>query len=119
MRVRDGLRATLTVKSAVAGTTRDEYEYDIPVADADAMFALRDGALIAKTRHEVRIGADLWEVDVFAGDNAGLVVAEIELTRPDASFGRPDWLGAEVTEDPRYYNSALVARPFKDWESEE
>lgn len=115
VRVRDGLRAALTIKSAVPGMTRDEFEYDIPVADADAMFALRDGALIEKRRHEVRVGPDLWEVDVFAGDNEGLIVAEIELTRPDAPFERPDWLGEEVTDDRRYYNNALATVPFKDW----
>lgn len=115
VRVRDGLRAALTIKSAVPGMTRDEFEYDIPVADADAMFALRDGALIAKRRYEVRVGGDLWEIDVFEGDNDGLVVAEIELSRPDAPFERPDWLGEEVTDDRRYYNNALATVPFKDW----
>lgn len=115
VRIRDGVRATLTIKSASAGPTRDEFEYEIPVVDADRMMTLRDGAAIEKTRHDVPIGPHVWEIDVFSGDNDGLVVAEIELDRVDAPFERPDWLGAEVTDDRRYYNSALVSRPYKDW----
>lgn len=115
VRVRDGVRATLTIKSALRGTARDEFEYAIPVDDAEQLFALRDGALIEKTRYEVRAGLDLWEVDVFVGDNAGLVLAEIELEEAGTTFHRPDWLGGEVTDDKRYYNNVLATHPYKDW----
>lgn len=115
VRVRDGVRAALTIKSASPGMTRDEFEYDIPVADAERLFPLCAGALIEKVRHEVRQGDLMWEIDVFGGDNAGLTVAEIELPSENTPFDRPAWLGEEVTEERRYYNSALVAHPYKDW----
>lgn len=112
-----GGRAWLNIKSRELGHSRQEYEYEIPLADGEAMLAsLADGPVIAKTRHLVRLGAHWWEIDEFEGDNRGLIVAEIELAHPDEGFERPDWLGAEVTDDARYYNSNLVAHPYTHWE---
>jgi CYTH domain-containing protein len=105
----------LTIKGLSTGATRVEFEYPIPLADALAMLALCDGPLIDKTRHTFTHAGSVWEVDEFHGDNAGLVVAEIELTAEDQPFERPDWLGEEVTHDPRYFNSALAQRPYRSW----
>jgi adenylate cyclase len=118
VRVGDG-RGWLNLKSREAGPSRQEFEYEIPLADAHALLALCVGAPIDKVRHYVPFGGHTWEVDEFAGENAGLVVAEIELEGVDAPFARPDWVGAEVTDQPRYYNLALAARPFGRWRDEE
>ena len=116
VRVRiQGDQAYLNLKSRELGHTRQEFDYPIPVADARALLALCVGGLIDKRRHLVRHGGHLWEVDEFLGDNAGLVVAEIELDDAGEAFERPDWLGAEVTDDARYYNLALASRPYRDW----
>ncbi|MFP5504791.1 MAG: CYTH domain-containing protein [Gammaproteobacteria bacterium] len=117
VRVRtDGERAFLNIKSATLGIRRQEYEYPIPLADAEAMLAeLCVGAVVEKTRYHVPAGAHVWEIDVFAGDNAGLVVAEIELGDESESFQRPGWLGEEVSDDPRYYNVCLADRPYCRW----
>ena len=115
VRVR-GETGTLTVKGESRGAVRAEYEYAIPKDDAEAMIddlCLRP--LIEKTRHVVAHGGQVWEIDVFEGDNAGLVVAELELDDEDESFERPPWLGDEVTDDPRYYNANLVENPFRTW----
>ncbi len=114
-----GDAAHLNVKSRELGHTRQEFEYPIPVADARALLALSVGGLVDKRRHLVRIGAHLWEVDEFLGDNAGLVVAEIELTDPAERFERPEWVGAEVTDESRYYNLALASRPYAQWRADE
>ncbi|HEY6924425.1 MAG TPA: CYTH domain-containing protein [Steroidobacteraceae bacterium] len=110
-----GAVAFLTVKSAPQGVTRAEFEYEIPVADAEQMLKLSDGPLIEKNRHVIMHDGAKWEVDEFLGDNAGLVVAEIELTSENQSFSRPAWLGREVTDDRRYYNSNLAAHPYNQW----
>ena len=111
-----GEAANLNIKSATLGVTRQEYEYAIPLTDANAMLnTLADGPLIEKTRYHVAHGKHTWEIDVFAGDNQGLVVAEIELAAEDERFERPAWLGEEVSADPRYYNVCLVKHPFNDW----
>ena len=110
-----GAQAWLTIKGAVTGISRAEFEYAIPLADAEALLALRDGPLVEKLRHRVRHAGMTWEVDEFLGENAGLVVAEIELEREDQAFARPTWLGREVTADPRYMNSNLATHPFKSW----
>ena len=115
VRISDDETATLTIKTVAAGTTRDEFEYAIPVADAEALVLRRQGAVIAKTRHEVEIAGLVWEIDVFEGDNAGLVLAEIELDRADRPIDLPDWIGAEVTHDRRFYNAELAQRPFGRW----
>jgi len=111
--VRD--QAWLTVKGANSGATRAEFEYAIPVADARQLLALCDGPLVRKLRRVVVHAGMTWEIDEFEGDNAGLVVAEIELPSEDAPFEAPPWLGAEVTHDPRYFNSSLAAAPFSTW----
>lgn len=110
-----GDSAWLNIKSCEMGHTRQEFDYPIPVADARALLALGVGGLVDKRRHYVRCEGHLWEVDEFLGDNAGLVVAEIELGAADEAFARPTWLGAEVTDEPRYYNLALATRPYTQW----
>ncbi|MGD8590554.1 MAG: CYTH domain-containing protein [Chromatiales bacterium] len=109
-------KALLNIKSATLGIRRSEYEYEIPLADAEEMLAdLVQGAVIDKVRYEVRCGNHLWELDVFHGDNEGLIVAELELSSEDESFEMPEWAGQEVSGDPRYYNASLVKHPYCDW----
>ena len=110
-----GEKGYLTVKGRNAGIRRAEYEYEIPLADAEAMLALCEQPLIEKRRHLVPYEGYTWEVDVFAGANEGLVVAEIELPAEDAAFIKPDWVGAEVSGDARYYNASLIRHPYRDW----
>ena len=111
-----GTQAWLTIKGRNVGARRAEYEYEIPQSDAEQMLdALCEQPLVEKTRYVLVVSGDTWEVDVFEGVNEGLVVAEIELASEAQTFVRPDWLGAEVTEDPRYFNSNLVSRPFTTW----
>ncbi|MDH3625992.1 MAG: CYTH domain-containing protein [Myxococcales bacterium] len=111
-----GERGTLTIKGKTVGATRDEFEYDIPREQAEQLLdTLCLRPLIEKVRYLVREGAHTWEVDVFEGENAGLMVAEIELQREDEVFERPDWLGREVTDDPRYFNANLVENPYRTW----
>jgi len=112
---RAGSHAFITVKGRSAGATRAEFEYEIPVADAEAMLALCIPPLIEKVRHRVAHGGRTWEVDIFGGANEGLVVAEVELPSADAAVEMPPWVGAEVTGDPRYFNANLVTHPFRDW----
>lgn len=109
VRVRSfGDRATLAVKSRAAGMRRDEFEYEIPVADAEAMLGLCGEMVIEKTRHIVPWLGHTWEVDVFHGALEGLVIAEIELPSETTPFERPAWAGAEVTSDPRYKKINLL-----------
>lgn len=110
-----GTQAWLSIKQSVAGVSRVEFEYPLPLADAEAMLATLCGSIVEKTRHRVRVGATLFEVDEFAGDNAGLVVAEVELPAADAPCARPPWLGAEVSALHRYYNAALAIHPYSQW----
>ncbi len=111
-----GGRASLNIKGATLGVTRQEYEYPIPLNDAHELLdTLADGPLIEKTRYHVKYEAHTWEIDVFAGDNEGLVVAEIELASEDEAFAKPSWLGEEVSADARYYNVCLVKHPYKNW----
>ena len=108
-------QAWLTVKGVSAGATRAEFEYAIPVADAEQLLALCDGPLVRKLRRVVVHEGSTWEIDEFQGDNAGLVVAEIELRSEDEAFAAPAWLGAEVTHDARYFNSSLATAPYSTW----
>lgn len=110
-----GDAAFLTIKGRTQGATRAEFEYAIPLSDAQALLSLCEGPLIDKRRHHVKVGGLLWEVDEFLGDNAGLVVAEIELDDEGQVFEAPSWLGAEVSHDPRYFNSNLARHPFRSW----
>jgi adenylate cyclase len=120
VRVRlEGGDARLNLKSREIGHTRQEFEYPIPVADARALLARCVGGLIDKRRHLVEHAGHLWEIDEFFGDNAGLIVAEIELDSGDEWFERPAWLGMEVTDSARYYNLALASRPYSQWSEAE
>ena len=120
VRVRiQGEQAFLNMKSREIGQTRQEFDYPIPVDDARALLALCVGGLIDKRRHLVEHQGLLWEVDEFLGENAGLVVAEVELEHADQAITLPDWAGAEVTDEVRYYNLALAAHPFSRWSSAE
>lgn len=113
-----GELAFLTVKGISTGALRSEFEYPIPVQDAHEMLALCEGPLIEKTRFVIAYNGTTWEVDAFAGENAGLVVAEVELTHEDQAFDKPDWVGDEVTHDPRYFNANLAALPYCRWPPE-
>ena len=117
VRVRiSGDRAMLNIKSRELGATRLEYEYEIPLAEGREILAqISNGPVVEKTRHLIRFQGHLWEVDEFHGDNQGLVVAEIELDHVEEAFGRPHWLGLEVTDDLRYYNLNLSVHPFRSW----
>lgn len=120
MRVRlAGDEAFLNIKSRELGHTRQEFDYPIPPQDARALLELCVGGMIDKRRHYVNHGGHLWEVDEFLGENAGLVVAEIELDSADEAFQRPAWLGCEVTDGARYYNLALASRPYSQWSEDE
>lgn len=110
-----GDAAWLTIKGITTGAARAEFEYEIPLDDARALLRLCDGPLIEKTRHVVHFRGFDWEVDEFHGANAGLVVAEIELESSEEAFERPAWLGAEVTDDHRYFNASLVEHPYSTW----
>jgi CYTH domain-containing protein len=110
-------KAYLTIKGLTVGATRAEYEYEIPRDEGEAMLnTLAERPLIEKRRYKIPIGDLTWEIDEFLGDNAGLIVAEVELKSEDQTFARPAWLGDEVTGDPRYYNANLIKNPFTRWE---
>jgi adenylate cyclase len=117
VRVRsDGKKAKLTIKGLTRGATRDEFEYDIPLADAELLLdQLCERPVVEKTRYLVPFGGRTWEIDVFQGENQGLVVAEVELDSEDQSLTLPPWAAREVTDDPRYFNANLVKNPFKNW----
>lgn len=103
---------TIKGKSNDSGTIRMEWETEISVADAEKLFSLCEKEMIYKTRYEVNFGNHLFEIDIFHGQNQGLIVAEIELNTEDETFDKPDWLGEEVTGDIRYYNAYLSKNPF-------
>lgn len=108
--------ANINIKSAGINISRSEYEYAIPLEDARSMLrSLCNGPLIEKTRYHVTYDDKIWEIDVFEGDNKGLIVAEIELAAIDEDFARPPWVGDDVSDDARYYNMNLVKHPYKDW----
>lgn len=114
-----GDRASINFKGLTIGARRSEFEFPVPVEDGREMLNLYcGGRLIDKTRHLVRHGHHDWEIDEFHGANAGLVVAEVELEDEAEVLDRPDWLGREVTDDPRYYNIRLVEHPWPEWGGE-
>ncbi len=120
VRVRiEGNDARLNIKSREVGHTRKEFEYPVPVEDARELLGLCIGGLIDKRRHLLDYHGHVWEIDEFLGDNAGLIVAEIELSSGDEWFERPSWLGTEVTDRFRYYNLALASRPYSQWSEAE
>ena len=110
-------KAYLTIKGKgnETGTTRLEWEREIAVSDAEKLLTICESGIIDKIRHEVKVGNHIFEVDVFSGDNEGLIIAEIELQSEEEVFEKPHWLGKEVTNDERFYNAFLSNFPFKDW----
>ena len=106
----------LTIKGISVGATRSEYEYEIPAGDAEEMLDdLCERPIIEKNRYKIPLGDVTWEVDEFFGVNDGLIVAEVELQSEDQAFDKPEWIGEEVTGDPKYFNANLIARPFSTW----
>ena len=120
VRVRiEGSKAFLNIKGKKEGFSRKEFEYEIPIKDAEELlFDLIENPLITKKRYTIPYQGFQWQVDEFSGDNEGLVVAEIELPSENTKFDIPEWIGVEVTEDPRYYNAQLVHHPYSRWEKE-
>jgi adenylate cyclase len=110
-----GEKAFLTIKGRSQTISRPEFEYEVPVYDAQEMLKLTISNPVEKTRYEVMHEGFLWEIDVFSGKNSGLVMAEIELESEDQAFSQPDWLLEEVSADGRYYNSYLSGCPFTEW----
>jgi adenylate cyclase len=110
-----GSQAFLTIKGVTRGATRAEFEYEIPLPDAEQLLTLSDGPILEKDRYVLMHEGARWEVDEFLGANAGLVIAEIELQSENQLFHRPPWLGKEVTSDRRYYNSNLAGHPYSEW----
>ena len=109
-----GEEAFLTVKGASSGISRTEFEYEIPTVDAEALLELCDN-LVEKVRYLISYAGMVWELDVFAGANEGLIMAEIELKSEGQEVGLPEWAGEEVSGDPRYYNACLAKHPFTRW----
>jgi CYTH domain-containing protein len=105
----------LNLKSKVSQMSRKEYEYKIPLQDGIEILDIFAKYGTEKTRYEITVAGKIWEVDVFAGDNKGLIVAEIELKSEDEEFEKPDWVTKEVTDDGRYTNSSLSINPYKNW----
>ena len=111
-----GTKGFLTVKGLTTGVTRAEFEYEIPFNDASAMLdTLAERPLVEKTRYRILVGKLVWEVDEFHGENEGLIVAEVELSSADTTFEKPCWIGQEVSDDPRYFNSMLALHPYGTW----
>lgn len=113
-----GEKAALTIKGIATGATRLEFEYEIPLADAQQLLELCEPPLIEKTRYKIPYQGLVWEIDEFHGANEGLIVAECELESEDQAIDKPDWVGEEVTGDPRYFNSNLITHPFSKWSAE-
>jgi len=110
-----GNKGFLTIKSKVTGISRDEFEYEIPLTEAQQMISIFGTSVIEKTRYYIPIDNHTWEVDVFEGENKGLIVAEIELSSESELFEKPIWIIKEVTGDLKYYNSNLQTNPFLNW----
>jgi adenylate cyclase len=118
VRIENGARGVLTIKSAEPGLSRQEFEYALPLEDAEALIALRQGSVLDKTRFHVPHAGRRWEVDVYGGDNRGLIIAEVELESEAAAVELPHWAGKEVTGEQRYYASRLAREPFRSWSGE-
>jgi len=110
-----GDKGFLTIKGSTEGVSRTEFEYPIPLDEAKLLLEMCLPSLLDKTRYERRLGGHCWEVDEFHGENEGLIVAEIELEKEDTEFEKPDWVGQEVSDDPRYYNACLTEHPWPEW----
>jgi adenylate cyclase len=109
-------RAYLTLKGATQGISRSEYEYAIPVDEGNEILKNFATSAVEKIRYIIEFAGHTWEVDVFSGNNKGLIVAEIELQHEDEIFEKPAWVTAEVSHDSRYSNASLSVKPYKDWE---
>ncbi len=114
VRVMDN-KGFITIKGKSTGASRSEFEYEIPLEDAEALIRELSNKVVEKTRHYIHHGQHLWEVDVFEGENEGLIVAEIELSSEEENYLLPDWIDENVTHDKRYANSNLLNMPFKSW----
>ena len=110
-----GDKGYLTIKGITVGASRMEFEYEIPRQDADTLLDICERPLIEKNRYKVEHDGFVWEIDEFSGENQGLIVAELELESEDQYFPKPDWVGQEVTGDPRYFNSNLIRMPYTKW----
>lgn len=115
VRIIDG-KGYLTIKGISRGAVREEYEYEIPRAEAEAMLNnLCEKPLIEKLRYKIKFKGLVWEVDEFFGENQGLIVAEVELESEDQTVIKPEWVGGEVTDDPKYFNANLIHHPYSRW----
>ncbi|WP_421657126.1 CYTH domain-containing protein [Leptothermofonsia sp. ETS-13] len=111
-----GNQGYLTIKGPSVGFSRSEYEYPIPIQDAlEMLHSLCEPPLIEKTRYRIEVDGVIWEIDEFEGENKGLLLAEVELTNENQTITLPDWIGKEVSGDPRYYNANLAKNPFSQW----
>jgi adenylate cyclase len=110
-----GDKGYLTIKGIATGASRLEFEYEIPIKDANILLDICEKPLIEKNRYKVVEGGFVWEIDEFFGENRGLIIAEVELESEDQVFPKPDWVGEEVTGDPRYYNANLIKNPYTKW----
>lgn len=119
VRIEDDASATLTIKSANPGLSRAEFEYPVPLSHARALADLRQGSALEKQRFKAEYAGRTWEIDVYSGENEGLVLAEVELASETAPVDLPDWVGREVTGEARYYASRLAKRPFGSWTDRE
>jgi adenylate cyclase len=117
VRIQDDDSATLTIKNRAAELRRLELEYPIPILEAESLISLRSGSVIEKVRHIVPCRGAIWEIDIFAGENEGLVIAEVELRNEQQHVELPPWIGAEVTGQGEYYNGALAHQPFGRWKA--
>jgi adenylate cyclase len=115
VRIRDNESATLTIKSRPSALRRLEFEYPVPVLEAEGLMSLREGMVVEKVRHIVPCDKLAWEIDVFSGENDGLIIAEIELPEEGHPIDLPSWIGAEITGRAQYYNSSLARRPYSSW----
>ncbi len=110
-----GKRAWITIKGESIGMSRAEFEYDIPFEEGSSLIGLCEKPIIDKKRYIIKTNEVIWEIDEFAGLNSGLTIAEVELENEEKTFDLPEWLGKEVTGDPKYYNSSLIKNPFTKW----
>lgn len=110
-----GDKGYITIKGVTNNISRAEFEYEIPFADAEKLINLCVSPIIEKTRHEIVLEENTWEIDEFYGENKGLIIAELELKSEQQEYKTPNWLGVEVSNDPQYYNLNLVTNPFNTW----
>jgi len=111
-----GDKGFITIKGQTKGITRSEYEYEIPVDEANIMLdELCEHPLIEKDRYKIAFGKHVWDVDEFHGENSGLILAEVELENEEQVFETPEWIGREVSDDARYFNANLIANPYRSW----